>query len=370
MTYMNRYFLFKAFHSVLDLCYRNIQLIKFFLCGVRRGTTVKNYENIILIFSFANSLIFAEIFSDIFNMFGAPGRFVGFSMGILVYFSSRFCSSIEFFNNILSKEWRSQEDSLHYALMCKSNSPRLMLAKNRASRVSFAADDLDPIKVKLYKKVIPLIGCFISALLIIPLFSTLVPASVRGAETLTGISIGASSSYQNGGTFIFGIFATSLSMIFYSLNLYKLPQRLTTSTFDAINSLKMNDRPSAYRIMSFTIFAAATSFLTSLGFKLVADTNVALGYNSYLGKIQSAMPASIVLALGLSFWSVLQNIVIESETKRLNAAEQRHIFSGFFREEEKNASLSAPFLPAFNVEDEDPQHSRGQQHSMTLTEYH
>ncbi len=324
LYFLNKRYLFASGKAAFDLLKRTTLTLKSICC--RYDVAPKDRagigENGLFLWSIVTSLIFAEMGGKALSFLGLPGEIIGFSLNLSVYFATRFASAKMFVDNINDANWQLKQRYLSKLESLRPNDVaiRIDLPNNNINHalVDFLTliDDSGETLSKDRKKVFwlqgvaPVLGYMLAVMTILPIVSGFIPESVQGAELLTNSNIGSNNYYQNTGSLTFGIFSTALTLFFYELNIKELPKHFLTTALSIYEKIKSNDIAAAMKLFFLTVFALGASYLSGIGFKLIADTAVNNGYLSYLGTwLSSTIPNGLLIAVVAMLWSHLQTLV-------------------------------------------------------------
>ena len=324
LFFLNKRYLFASGKAAIDLLRRTILTLRNLLCcyDLNPQDRAGILEYVLFFWSIVTSLIFAEMGSKALSFLGLPGEIIGFSLSLSVYFATRFASAKMYVDHINDTNWRLKQ---HYAaklelLQCDNVTIQVKLNDNdvNGALIQFlnCVDEEWKNLLKDRKRVFwlqyaaPVLGYMLVAITVVPIMSGFMPESVQGAELLTNSNIGANGHYQNTASFIFGAFATALTLFFYELNIKDLPKHLIQTALSICEKINNSDIRNVLKLLSLTILASGASYLAGIGFKFVADTALASGYLSYLGNwLSRAIPSGLLIAVVAMLWSHLQALI-------------------------------------------------------------
>nr|MCH9770648.1 hypothetical protein [Gammaproteobacteria bacterium] len=272
------------------------------------------------------SLIFGELGSKALSFLGKTGSIIGFTLNMIVYFSTRFASVNFIIEDFRSSSSKIKKKHINNLLLYNLNNIQTETKITTEIIPSDAKDNVSPAvenwlsdlgqtptdkkRVICIKHISPVLSVTLVAITALPIVWSFIPESVQGLESFTHTNVGHDSGYKNAGSITFGIFATSLTMLFYELNIKELPKHLMITALTIYEKLRNKQIASAVKLFGLTIVALGASYFTGIGFKFAAKTAVTNGYLSYLGDwLSNAVPDFLLTAVTTMLWSHLQDLI-------------------------------------------------------------
>jgi hypothetical protein len=275
LTGLNKKYLLGSTQSTLDLIKNNIIYLKNKLSRKKLGRYKTLFlENVLLIWCFMTSLIFAELGKETMTFFGTSGALIGFYMNLIVYFATRFAGARRFFRAIHERKVSSNDNT--------------------------------------FRKAVLRLGYVLAFISVAPIIINFIPESVKGLQMLLHSNLYADPAYQNTSTVMLGLIATLPTVFFYSVSIKDLPKHLVKTGSLLHQKLKLRHYKKALLMLLFTVLAFLASYFAGIGFRLVATSNIEQGYLSYLNHlIVSSMPGALFITCIMMFWSHLQHLINE-----------------------------------------------------------
>lgn len=336
LFFLNKRYLLASSKAGLELLKRTVLTLRSAVCcrEVRAEDKASIAENILFYWSFLTSLIFAEIGGKSLSFLGTAGEITGFSLSLIVYFTTRFAGAKMFFRDVSDRNWRKKQEYLDKLAVVSldetSIEPQLTSTTgNFQDGLNLALQnflrELDKNWDKLPKShrriclnwTAKLCGYALVVSAALPIMVSFIPESVEGIETLTQTTIGADAHYQNVESFTLGTFTTALTLFFYEVNIKDLPKYFFETVETIYEKIIQGEMSTALKMLGLTLVAAGASYCTGLGFKLVAETALDNGYLSYLGGwLSSMIPDGLLVAVTTMLWSHLQEIISQASAPR------------------------------------------------------
>lgn len=333
LYFLNRRYLFPSCGAAIDLAKRT------FTCKYKKGEGISLLgENILCAWSLVTSLIFAEIGSKAFEFMGTPGEIVGFTLNLLVYFSTRYAGANMFFRNAFDKNCRLKQkyidrlEELDLAVLSKYTEivEAVPIGGSHEDNVNMALarflrkldDNWDKLP-KDCKNAVQwwtgkILGCGLVMLTVVPIMASFMPESIQGTEAIIRVDIGHDEHYQNAASFTYGTFSTALTLFFYELNIKDLPKHFLKTMEQMYKDIKEGNVKGAMKLLMLTLVAAGASYCTGLGFASIATAAISNGYLSYLGDtICSLIHDGLLVGVTTMLWSHLQDLISKIQTKKI-----------------------------------------------------
>lgn len=327
LFFLNKRYLLASGKAAIDLLRRTSLTLRSLCCyTLLPGDRAYVLENVLFIWSILTSLIFAEMGGKALSFLGFSGELIGFTLSLMVYFATRFSSAKMYFDNISNKNWRLKQKYIKKLALLEEGQVQLYVNVDAGQSTDYALmrflnqvdnewEGLPKSKVNLFliQYTSALLGYLLALLTVLPIMSGFMPESIQGLELLTNTPIGAASNYQNVVSFMFGMFATLLTLFFYELNIKALPEHLLRFSLLFYKKIKRREISSAFKLASLTVISFFSSYITGIGFKFVADMALRNGYLSYLGTwVSNKIPVGLLIAVISMLWAHLQYLANQS----------------------------------------------------------
>lgn len=325
LFFLNQRYLLLSITSTVDLLNRTNFTLKSYLFNesIDPQCQAYLYENFLFMWSMFTSLIFAAMGGEALSFFGIAGEIIGFSLSFFVYFSTRFASAKMFIDSLNDSGAKWKETYVEKLSFLKMDKIQIRIPvnheidihqslRNFLSQVDSEWNSLpkDKTQIMWMQYAAPILGYICIVVTVLPIMSAFIPESIQGIELLTQTEIGKHSHYQNVASFFIGIFSTILTLFFYEISIKELPKHFIFTMLSVYEKILADKIKDASKLLSLTILALASSYLTAIGFKFIADKALENGYLSYLGhSLSKTIPDGLLIAVLAMLWSHLQEII-------------------------------------------------------------